>query len=75
MTDMIIDINMVPKTVFSRTKTKKVKIHEENGSFVLTPIVEKKEKSFDRLIGMFPDGKLSIDNFLKEKQLEKELEN
>jgi hypothetical protein len=75
MTDVIIDINMVPKTIFSRTKTKKVKIHEENGSFVLTPIMEKNEKSFDRLIGMFPDGKLSIDNYLKEKQLEKELEN
>jgi len=75
MTDVIIDINMVPKTIFSRTKTKKVKIHEENGSFVLTPIMEKNEKSFDRLIGMFPDGKLSIDNYLKEKQLEKELKN
>jgi virulence-associated protein VagC len=41
MTDVIIDINMVPKTIFSRAKTKKVKIHEENGSFVLTPIMEK----------------------------------
>ena len=75
MADVIIDINMIPKAIFSRTKTKKVQIHEENGSFVLTPIVEKKEKSFDHLIGMFPDGKLSIDNYLKEKRLEKELEN
>ena len=75
MTDVIIDINMVPKTIFVRTKTKKVKIHEENGSFILTPIMEKNEISFDRLIGMFPDGKLSIDNYLKEKRLEKELEN
>ena len=75
MTDVIIDINMVPKTIFSRTKTKMVKIHEENGSFVLTPIMEKNERSFDRLIGMFPDGKLSINNYLNEKRLEKELEN
>ena len=74
MTDLILDINMLPKAILSRTKAKEVKFHEENGSFVLTPVTEK-EKSFDHLIGMFSDGKLSIDNYLKEKRLEKELEN
>jgi len=74
MSDMILDINMVSEVIFSRIKTKKVKLHEENGVLILTPVVEK-EKSFDRLAGMFSDGKLSIDNYLKEKQLEKELEN
>jgi len=74
MSDMIVDINMISEVIFSRIKTKKVKLHEKNGALILTPVVEK-EKSFDRLSGMFPDGKLSIDNYLKEKQLEKELEN
>ena len=74
MADVILDINMIPKAIFSRTRTEKVKFQEENGSFVLTPILEK-EKSFDHLVGMFSDGKLSIDNYLKEKYLEKELEN
>ena len=74
MSDMILDINMVPGAIFSRTKTEKVKFHEENGAFILTP-VEGKEKSFDCLIGMFSDGKLSIDKYLKEKQLEKEFED
>ena len=74
MSDMILDINMVPEAIFSHIKTKKVKIHEENGTFVLTPIIED-EKSFDHLIGMFSDGKLTIDGFLKEKQLEKALED
>jgi hypothetical protein len=74
MADVILDINMVPDAIFSRTKTRKVKFHEENGSFLLIPVPEK-EKSFDCLIGMFPDGKLSIDNYLKEKRLDKELEN
>jgi hypothetical protein len=41
---------------------------------MLTPITEEK-KSFDSLIGMFSDGKLSIDNYLKQKQADKELEN
>ena len=74
MADVILDINMVPEAIFSRTKTEKVRFYEENGSFILIPILEK-EKSFDHLIGMFPDGKLTIDNYLKEKRLDKELEN
>jgi len=74
MSDIVLDINMVPETIFSRTKTEKVKFHEEAGSFVLTP-VKGKEKTFDRLIGMFSDGKLSIDGYLNEKRLEKVLEN
>ena len=74
MSDIILDINMVPEVIFSRIKTKKVKLQEENGVFILTPVIEK-EKSFDSLTGMFSDGKLSIDNYLKEKQLDKELEN
>jgi hypothetical protein len=30
------------------------------------------EKTFDRLIGMFSDGKLSIDSFLAQKRLDTE---
>jgi hypothetical protein len=74
MSDMVLDVNMLPEAVFSHIKTEKVKFHEENGTFVLTPVTGK-EKTFDHLIGMFSDGKLSIDGYLKEKQLEKELEN
>jgi hypothetical protein len=73
MSDMVLDINMVSETIFSHIKTEKVKFHEENGTFILTPVTGK-EKTFDHLIGMFSDGKLSIDGFLKEKRLEKELE-
>jgi hypothetical protein len=38
MSDMVLDINMVPETIFSRIKTEKVKFHEENGSILLTPV-------------------------------------
>ena len=73
MSDVVLDINVLPKTLFSRIKAEKVLFHEENGVFTLTPFVEE-EKSFEKLKGMFSDGKLSIDNYLKEKQLEKALE-
>jgi hypothetical protein len=46
---------------------------EENGLLILTPIIEKKQ-DFDVLFGMFSDGKITIDDFLEEKQQEKELE-
>jgi len=74
MSDMVLDINMVPETIFSRIKTKKVKFHEENGSILLTPVIEKKI-DFNVLFGMFSDGKISVDEFIKEKQIEKELED
>ena len=73
MLDMVLDINMLPKALFEHTNTTKVEVYEENGSFIVTP-VSNTEKSFDGLIGMFSDGKLSIDNFLAQKQLDKELE-
>jgi len=74
MTDMIIDVQTLPETVFSRISSKKVMFHEENGSIVLTPVVEKKQ-DFDVLFGMFSDGKISTEEYMKEKQFEKELEN
>ena len=74
MSDMILDVGILPEPLFSNIKTEKVKFHEENGLFILTPLVEK-EETFDRLIGMFSDGKLSIDNFLAQKYLDMKLEN
>jgi virulence-associated protein VagC len=74
MADMILDIQTLTETIFSRISTKKVKIHEENGSIILTPVVEKRQ-NFDILFGMFSDGKISTEEYMKEKQIEKELEN
>jgi virulence-associated protein VagC len=74
MADMILDVQTLPEAIFSKISTKKVKIHEENGSIVLTPITEIKQ-NFDVLFGMFSDGKISTEEYMKEKQIEKELEN
>jgi hypothetical protein len=73
MTEMVLDIQTLSENIFSRITTKKVKLYEENGTITLTPFSEEKPR-FDHLIGMFSDGKISIDDFLEEKQLEKELE-
>ncbi len=74
MSDMVLDVQILPEMIFSKISTGKVRIREENGSIVLTPIVEKKQ-NFDVLFGMFSDGRISTEDFMKEKQIEKELEN
>jgi hypothetical protein len=74
MSDMILDVQTLSETIFSRISTKKVRIHEENGSIILTPFPEEKLR-FDHLVGIFSDGKMSVDKFLLQKQLDKELEN
>jgi hypothetical protein len=76
MTEMILDVQTLPETVFSRISTEKVMFREENGSIVLTPVsVSEKRQNFDVLFGMFSDGKLSSEEYMREKQFEKELEN
>jgi virulence-associated protein VagC len=74
MSDMVLDIQTLPEMIFSKISAEKVRIHEENGSLILTPIIEKKQ-NFDVLFGMFSDGRISTEEYMKEKQIEKELEN
>jgi hypothetical protein len=37
--EMILDVQTLTEAIFSRITTKKVKIHEENGSIILTPYI------------------------------------
>ena len=73
MAEMVLDTKTLPETVFSKIHTRKVMFFEENGTITLTPCYEEKP-SFDHLIGMFSDGKISVDDFLNEKQREMDLE-
>jgi hypothetical protein len=73
MTEMVLDIQTLPETIFSKFSTRKVNFFEKNGTITLTPFPDEKPR-FDHLIGMFSDGKISIDDFLEKKQQEKELE-
>jgi hypothetical protein len=73
MESVIIDREALPEMIISYIHSQKIKLVEENGNIVLSPVVEKYsilEKSF----GMFSDGKLSSEKFIEEKKTEKELE-
>ncbi|MHC6204494.1 hypothetical protein ACYULU_15045 [Breznakiellaceae bacterium SP9] len=64
---MVFDVQTAAEMIFLR-------IHEENASIVLTPITEKKQ-NFDVLCGMFSAGRIAAEKYMKEKQLEKDLED
>jgi hypothetical protein len=73
MESMIIDRDTLPAPIMSYIHSEKVRLVEENGTITLSPIFNKYailEKSF----GMFSDGKLSSERFIKEKEIEKALE-
>ena len=71
METMIIDRKVLPETIFSYIQAEKIKIFEENGNIVLSPITNK--ASVDELFGKY--NKLSSEDFIKQKAIEKELEN
>jgi hypothetical protein len=73
MESMIIDREILPEPISSYIRSKKIKISEENGNIILTPV--KHKPNVNDLFGMFNDGKLSSDDFIKQKAVEREMEN
>ena len=74
MADIVLNVQALPEMIFSKIPTEKVRVQEENGSIILTPVTENKQ-NFDILFGMFSDWRISTEEYFKEKQLEKELED
>jgi hypothetical protein len=76
MEAMVIDRKILPEPVFSYVHFDKIRMFEENGNIVLSPVKSiSTVLNADELFGMFNDGKLSSDDFIKQKVTEKEMEN
>ena len=73
MTDMVLDVQTLSKTLITKISTDKVMLREENGSIILTPVNEEKQ-NFDILFGMFSDGRLSTEDYIREKRIEMDME-
>jgi len=73
MESLVIDRNMLPEPIFSYIHSEKIRISEENGNVILSPI--KNKPNIDELFGIFNDGKMSSNDFIKQKAIEKEMEN
>ena len=73
MDALVIDRNILPEPILSYIQSEKIRIFEENGNIVLSPI--KNKPNVNELFGMFNDGKMSSSDFIKQKAIEKEMEN
>jgi len=73
MLEAVIDRQMLPEPIFSYINSEKIRIFEENGNIILSPY--EKRPNINELFGMFNDGKLSSEDFIKQKSNEMEIEN
>jgi hypothetical protein len=73
MESMVIDRQILPEPIFSYIHSEKIRMFEENGNIILSPIIEK-YSIVEQTFGMFSDGKLSSEEFMREKEIERELE-
>ena len=73
MLEAVIDKQMLPEPIFSYINSEKIHISEENGNIILSPF--DRRPNINELFGMFNDGKLSSEDFIKQKSIEMEMEN
>ena len=72
MDEIILSTRTLPEPLFRLIRSEKVKVREADGEIRLTPISDSDESC--PLLGMFADGKISVDKFIKRKRIEKELD-
>ncbi|MCL1864969.1 MAG: hypothetical protein FWF73_04080 [Spirochaetes bacterium] len=65
MKTLVIDRKILPEPIFSYIQSEKIRVFEENGNVILSPI--KNNPDVNELFGMFDDGKLSSSDFIKQK--------
>ncbi|MDR0610225.1 MAG: hypothetical protein LBG58_08965 [Planctomycetaceae bacterium] len=74
MTDYVMNTKSLPDILFRLIPTERVRLREENGIIQLIPVKEMSDCTKD-LRGMFADcPEMSVDNFLKRKHADKELD-
>lgn len=72
MEEMILSVNTLPEPLHRRFRSERVRVHEENGVVILTPVDTKTEPT--DLWGLLPEGKFSTEKYLAQKRLDKALE-
>ena len=71
--DIVIDRKILPEPIFSFIQSDKIRISREDDNIILSPLEDK--PNINELYGMFNDGKLSSIDFIKQKSIEKDIEN
>jgi hypothetical protein len=71
LTEIVLDTKTLPEPLFRLIQTEKVKVRQADGEILLTPVEETDLEC--PLLGMFSDGKISVDKFIADKKTEKRL--
>jgi len=75
MTELVLQAKILPEPLFQLIRTEKVMVRESHGEIHLVPIKESPDgRSILPILGMYSDGKLTVDGYLKRKRADKELE-
>jgi hypothetical protein len=82
MEALVISRNTLPEPILPYIRTERIKVSPKNGRVVLSPVVEKnggrKMRKIDKLIeemqSLCSDGRLSSEDFIRDKAVEKALE-
>ena len=75
MAELVLQARTLPEPIFRLLRTEKVKVREAYGEVHLIPVEESNNKaSILPILGMYTDGKLTVDGFLERKRADMELE-
>lgn len=75
MVEMILQTRTLPEPIFRLVNAEKVMVRQFNGEVHLIPVKDStKPKSILPILGMYTDGKLTVDGYLERKHADKELE-
>ena len=69
--DEILSVKTLPEPLIRRFHSDRVRVHEENGVVILTPVVNAEPTD---LWGLLPDGKFTTEKYLAQKRQDKDLE-
>jgi hypothetical protein len=75
MSEMVLQAKTLPEPLLRLIHTEKVRVRKVQGEIRLIPIeVKMKKNNILPILGMYSDGKLTVDNYLEQKRIDKELE-
>ena len=72
MAEFILNTNTLPEPLLRMIRSDKIRVRETDGEIRLIPVENKKADC--PLLGLYSDGKLTVDKFLKWKSEDRELE-
>ena len=77
MDNTILSVNTLPELLHRRIRADRVRVREENGEIILTPLQGSPKGTWptlNKLRAKISDGRVSTANYAIQKQLDKELE-